>query len=220
MSKEKETKFERFKKSVSDFFWWAPLTGVIADIIAISQLRIFRLTIQQTDTNNKGFNPPIFGGVTLDDAIFLTGLFTAFVITSLFFTAYKTREKTDKFSYVIATFLSLLLTYFYFRLWLGEKWWIFVCVAPIFVLLLIVISTFGNKVAGNGNFGEIGTTASVSKARIPQENYPPVPSIDASQSDDVMDKMRKTWSDKPKPKTNDKIMERLRKAWSSEKDKN
>ena len=80
MNKEKEARYEKFKKRFSDFFWWAPLTGVIADIIAIAGLRTFRSSTQQINasdlsTNHQSFNPPILGVFTLDDAIFLTGLF-------------------------------------------------------------------------------------------------------------------------------------------------
>jgi len=153
MSKEQETKIDFLKK------WGAGFLGLIsfiADIIAISELRMFQSTIQQigvtnSPTYNPNFTSPTFGGFAIDDAIFLTGLLTVFVVTNLYYVAYKAKEITDKYSYIIATFLSLLLTYLYFRLWLGEKWWIFICIVPIFLLFLFVIGILGSGSTGSGN---------------------------------------------------------------------
>lgn len=163
MSKEQATKIDLFKK------WGAGFLGLIsfaADIIAISELRIFRSTVQQVGMTNSpiynpNFVPPTFGGFSIDDAVFLTGLFTVFVVANLYYVASRAREITDKYSYLIATFLSLLLTYLYFRLWLGEKWWILVCIAPIFLLLFIVIGILGSGTTGGSNNSISNTNSSI-----------------------------------------------------------
>ncbi len=140
MDPESGGKVDSFKKKYTNFFWWTPPIGFVADLIAILSLFNFKQNLPQPVSSNPStFDPSIFGRFALSDAIFLTGWFTAFVIATVIYAGFQIRKKTKDFSLIVSGFLSLLLIYLYFHLWLGENWWVFLCIAPIFIIGLVLL---------------------------------------------------------------------------------
>jgi len=142
LQEDKMTEAESsFKKQFQEFFWWAAPISLIADIIGI--VSALNTKQQYSQLNPSGYvtvEPKVWGVFALSDVVFLTGLLTAFAIASMLYSGYRARLVTENsWAIILAVFASLFLVYLYFRLWLGENWWVFACVIPIAIIIGIII---------------------------------------------------------------------------------
>lgn len=175
MNSTANNNLEKFKEKYASFFLWVSPIGFFADLVTIISLFNYKQGLAApTSSNPIPLNPQIIGGLALSDAVFLTGWLTALVIAIIIFGGVIYRENTKNFSLILSTFVSLLLIFIYFRLWLGENWWIFVCVVPLLILTIIGL----DKVGGGISFSESGSMA-------PHET---------PAATDVMEEMRRNWN--------------------------
>lgn len=154
----------QFKQNFLEFFWWAAPLSVIADLIAIWGLFSFK---QQAISNQPVSAPEIshvkvFGVVSISDAIVLTGFFTLFIVVSIVYFSI-TKTTSDNFwPSIIGAFISLLLVWSYFRLWLGEHGWLWILLAAILVCIVATITVFNTTtIPGTIRVGCIVTTATL-----------------------------------------------------------
>ncbi len=136
-----------FKRKFQESFWWAAPISVAADLIAIWSLFNFK---QQSIDAQPVYTPGIiysetkvFGIIGISDAIVLTGFFTVFIIVSTIYLAITaSKSRGDLWPSIWGTFLSLLVVWSYFRLWLGEYGWLLILLAFVVIAIVITILLF------------------------------------------------------------------------------
>ena len=132
-----------FKRKFEQFFLWASPLGLIADLISIWGLVNFRnqTVAQQIQSPSPIYaEPKVFGFLVISDAIVLTGLVTLFIIVSTIYgSVLLARSQENLWPYIWGSFIVLILSWSYFRLWLGEYGWIWILLA---FVLISVITTY------------------------------------------------------------------------------
>lgn len=133
--------FAKFKKRFEDFFWWTPIIGVPADLLAIWQSSRFQRqeeALQQSATPGiSGAELKVLGLVPVSYLIIGTGILTLFVIVSLINRSYlNSKDKKGVGPYILNVCLSVGLGWLYLRLWLGEAGLLLF----LFVILLVGIA--------------------------------------------------------------------------------
>lgn len=92
------------------------------------------------------FNDGNFGQLGKSDAIFLTGLLLFSAITvSTYWSVRKWKIQHNGLWIITSVVFDLFSLWFYFRYWIGEDWWIFTCVIPIILLIIIILLSFSPK---------------------------------------------------------------------------
>lgn len=137
---------------------------------------IYSIVLQKgVDSINypQAFN---FGPLRKPDAIFLTGL--ASLITMLgvtFFSLKRWKTQTNGLWFLFAVVFDLIAIWFYFRYWIGEDWWIYVCVIPISLLFVLFLGWLGSKMPSTTS----PTNPITKNAQNMNRSYPP--QIDVGQ---------------------------------------
>ena len=144
-------------------FWWTAPISLLADLITIAAVfttkEQYRAAQQSAADAQAVIEPKVLGLVSISDAIFLTGLLTAFSVTSILYFSYRTSHtKANYWAIIIGSFTSLALLWVYLRLWLGENWWAwtFACLAGVLALMVFVLF----KVIGPANVASLWTRKS------------------------------------------------------------
>lgn len=156
---------QEFKENFKDAFWWAAPVSFVADIIAILGLFTLKqqaIVNQLPNSSELNYIESRIGGFfSLSDVIVLTGIVTLFLIVSTVYLSHtKSKVRGDFWPYVWGTFLSLLLGWSYFRLWLGQHGWLWILLAVNLISIVITIALNNrNTTSDSIRFGSGGLTA-------------------------------------------------------------
>lgn len=119
----------------------AGLSAILFLTILVILPLFFSSDFSTTNPQTTPAIPPNFSSwwdvVATSDKVFLTGFITISVIFGLIYLGYEGEKKQKYLPLGFSVFASTLLLWIYFRLWLGENWWIYICVAPIIIVLFI-----------------------------------------------------------------------------------
>jgi hypothetical protein len=133
--------FKQFQDNFQRFFWWATPIGVLADLIAIWSLFDFQQKVIDGSVSSTA-EPRVLGFISISDAIVLTGFVTAFLIVSTIYLSITKSTKENLWPKIFGSFLSLLITWSYFRLWLGEHRWLWILLAFDVISIIVTIVVF------------------------------------------------------------------------------
>jgi hypothetical protein len=147
------------------------IVPVLIAVVILAILVILPNAIIFRENGNTITNPPLindpsiadfvtkFGVLASSDKVFITGYLTIFLISGLIYLSVPIDNKRKYSPLIVVVFVSFFLIYLYFRLWLGENWWITACVLPLIIGLLISILYLSAKNNNSVSKYSIGMTS-------------------------------------------------------------
>lgn len=135
--------FSDFKKKYENHFFWMSL---IADVIAVTVFfkDVLVATVGlSTMVISDSPSTTILPTLSRSDAAIITGTFAISIIgTTIYLSVRKSKSTKEPWPYILGGGLSLLIAAGYFRLWLGENWWLWIFSSAVVISAITTIALY------------------------------------------------------------------------------